>query len=239
MATVWQTMEEAALTLGVSSRTLHRRITRGEVETRLNNGRREVLVDVPAPAQEPAQAAQSPADPQPEATPHSVPADAPALLALHEDRIRRTDLAIAAYQQSVTVAAMEARRWRTGARFAWSIAGTAVVALFLTVVWSTHRLTAAFAQVENLSGRVQSLSTESQTQASAAERFRQQAESAQIDAARAQGELAAERRRAAEAASRLAAVPTTRPSTRPAGLSAAWPTALIDKLAGIMQNPSR
>jgi hypothetical protein len=49
MASAWQTLEEAALTLGVSSRTLHRRITKGEVQTRLNNGRREVLVEIVEP----------------------------------------------------------------------------------------------------------------------------------------------------------------------------------------------
>src|SRR5437867_11212754 len=49
MATAWQTLEEAALTLGISSRTLHRRMARGEFHTRLENGRREVLVTVSVP----------------------------------------------------------------------------------------------------------------------------------------------------------------------------------------------
>jgi outer membrane murein-binding lipoprotein Lpp len=234
MANIWQTMEEAALTLGVSSRTLHRRITKGEVETRLQNGRREVLVDVPAPLSAPEESV----SPHP-APSVSHPADEPAwsgdaqpaILALHEDRLRRTDLAIVAYQQSVTVAAMEARRWRTGARIAWSVAGAAVIALFLTVVWSTHRLTAASAQVDTLSEQVQTLATRTDTQSTAAERFRQQAETARIDAARAQGELAAERHRADQ---RLTAAPATQPA--PSNLSAAWPTGLLDRLAGIMRN---
>src|SRR3954468_4663789 len=49
MASAWQTMEEAALTLGISSRTLHRRLARGEFETRMENGRREVLVVIAEP----------------------------------------------------------------------------------------------------------------------------------------------------------------------------------------------
>src|SRR5438874_11750886 len=49
MASAWQTLEEAALTLGISSRTLHRRLARGEFETRMENGRREVLVVIPEP----------------------------------------------------------------------------------------------------------------------------------------------------------------------------------------------
>src|SRR3954468_20809240 len=47
MAYEWQSVEEAAVTLGVSTRTLHRRISKGEVETRLEDGRREVLVCLP------------------------------------------------------------------------------------------------------------------------------------------------------------------------------------------------
>src|SRR3954464_6806379 len=47
MAYAWQSVEEAAVTLGISTRTLHRRISKGEVETRLENGRREVLVCLP------------------------------------------------------------------------------------------------------------------------------------------------------------------------------------------------
>src|SRR3954462_9300163 len=47
MAYAWQSVEEAAVTLGISTRTLHRRISKGEVETRLESGRREVLVCLP------------------------------------------------------------------------------------------------------------------------------------------------------------------------------------------------
>src|SRR3954470_11481458 len=97
MANAWQTVEEAALTLGISSRTLHRRIARDEVETRLENGRREVLLTLadPAPA-EPLTTADTPSF----EISHAVTGQSPAtdmsdtvgqtMLALHEDRIRRT-----------------------------------------------------------------------------------------------------------------------------------------------------
>src|SRR5689334_4452551 len=49
MASAWQSVEEAALTLGISTRTLHRRMARGEFEMRLEDGRREVLVVIPDP----------------------------------------------------------------------------------------------------------------------------------------------------------------------------------------------
>src|SRR3954447_26268822 len=52
MAYEWQSVEEAAVTLAISTRTLHRRISKGEVETRLEDGRREVLVCLPDPEPE-------------------------------------------------------------------------------------------------------------------------------------------------------------------------------------------
>src|SRR5437867_3437784 len=145
MASAWQTLEEAALTLGISSRTLHRRLARGEFDTRLENGRREVLVVVNEEAVGFAtpQAGDTPGEPEMpvadviDMADMSDTSDAPAgelsdeiqttMLALHEDRIRRTDLAIMAYQQSVTVTAADARRPHRKARLACSVAeGTAL-----------------------------------------------------------------------------------------------------------------
>src|SRR5438105_4669932 len=117
MASAWQTVEEAALTLGISSRTLHRRLARGDFQARLENGRREVLVTIDAGVSDTSAAHESLAGERDDAsdtrfddvgqTSDSV---RHAVLALHEDRIRRTDLAIMAYQQSVTTAAGDARR---------------------------------------------------------------------------------------------------------------------------------
>src|SRR5690349_7631938 len=112
MAVIWQTIEEAALTLGVSSRTLHRRIAKGEFPTRMEQGRREVqvfVVDPPAPAPDTAgpsnaapsvTSASSPEIPAGASESRQTVSDDPigTVLALHEDRIRRTDLAILAYQ---------------------------------------------------------------------------------------------------------------------------------------------
>lgn len=46
MAEVWQTIEQAAVTLGLSVRTVNRHITGGKLQSRLFEGRREVLVSV-------------------------------------------------------------------------------------------------------------------------------------------------------------------------------------------------
>jgi hypothetical protein len=50
MADVWQTIEEAAVTLGLSVRTVNRHITAGKLQSRLYEGRREVLIDGSDPA---------------------------------------------------------------------------------------------------------------------------------------------------------------------------------------------
>lgn len=255
MATAWQTLEEAALTLGISSRTLHRRIARGEFETRLANGRREVLVTIADP---PAQTTQ--VLPQsPTAAPQPVPSDtsdssadstdsaadssalsadvSQTMLTLHEDRIRRTDLAIMAYQQSVSVAATEARRSRISSRLAWSLAGMLTAVSFVLAIWATHRLTDAQAKVDSMSKHVQDLSAKVQqesaradTKAHEAELARQDAEYARIGAARAEGELGALRAqiRQSDSASAIApAPPTTQPmvvapTSQPAASLSAW-----------------
>lgn len=53
MPDVWQTIEQAAVTLGLSVRTVNRHITGGKLQSRLFEGRREVLVPLPEPVRAP------------------------------------------------------------------------------------------------------------------------------------------------------------------------------------------
>src|SRR4051812_45580467 len=46
MADTWLTIEQAAVALGLSVRTVNRHIVAGKIQSRLNDGRREVLVDM-------------------------------------------------------------------------------------------------------------------------------------------------------------------------------------------------
>lgn len=230
MAQAWQTLEEAALTLGISSRTLHRRLARGEFETRMENGRREVLVVVEAPDPSLARlaaagrrgamaggvnpASAAPCNTSDMADTALTPADEPAyasddygsttepasdevqqtMLALHEDRLRRTDLAIMAYQQSVNVAAADARRAITRSRVAWGIAGMATVAAFLGATWATHRVTKVSAEVGHLSASVRQLTDTLDDKSREVQELRQDSQAAKVAAARAEGELAAAKR---------------------------------------------
>jgi len=224
MAEAWQTLEEAALTLGISSRTLHRRLARGEFQTRMANGRREVLVVVEArdpsldrlaaaahrsATSASASAAATDTAETPAATDTSADASndydttvetAPAdevqqtMLALHEDRIRRTDLAIMAYQQSVSVAAADARRAVTRSRVGWGVAGLLTVTLSLGGMWATHRLTQASGQVSHLSDNLRQLTETVDVKSREIKELRQESQTAKVAAARAEGELAAAKR---------------------------------------------
>ena len=267
MAEAWQTLEEAALTLGISSRTLHRRLARGEFDTRMETGRREVLVVIEEPdpslarlaaagrsgkseslsATSAASATASGSDVTIDAAnDYGTTTDAAAeevqqtMLALHEDRLRRTDLAIMAYQQSVTVAAADARRAITRSRVAWSVAGVLTVSCFLGATWATHRVTQATAEVSHLSVDVRQLSDAIELKTREAQELRQDAQASKVSAARAEGELAAARRQvdqllhdrqAAEArlSAHLPASDTsaTSAATQPAAVGSAQPAASI------------
>jgi len=56
MPQLWLTIEEAAVRLKTSVRTLQRKVSAGTIESRMENGRREVLIDVPDPATQPTMA---------------------------------------------------------------------------------------------------------------------------------------------------------------------------------------
>ena len=242
MATAWQTLEEAALTLGISSRTLHRKIVKGEVQSRLENGRREVLVAIEEPqsasetllSDESADMADISAvlDSHPTEAPQDMSEDiGSTMLALHEDRIRRTDLAIMAYQQSVNVTAANARRSHRNARIAWSVAGGLAVTSFLAAIWTTHSVTQAQGEVSRLTTTVRQLSDTSDAKSREADKLRFEAETAQLAVAKMEGQLDAAKSRidqftaeqtalqskvASQVTSPIVASSITPPATQPA-----------------------
>jgi outer membrane murein-binding lipoprotein Lpp len=212
MATAWQTLEEAALTLGISSRTLSRRMARGEFETRMENGRREVLISITEPELAPkaelsGSASDSVSDTATDMSDTTDNADQPqfiesqsddvghTMLALHEDRIRRTDLAIMAYQQSVNVIAADARRTHRNARLAWSLAGGLAAITFVASIWATHSVTQAQAEVGHLNTVVRQLSDTSDSKSRDVEKLRTDAEAARLATAKAEGRLEAAKTR--------------------------------------------
>ena len=245
MASAWQTLEEAALTLGISSRTLHRRIAKGEFQTRLESGRREVLVTVFAPevaveVESDTSASASVAADMSEQGGNDLAGVHNTMLMLHEDRVRRTDLAIMAYQQSVNVSSATARRATLNSRIAWGTAGGLVCILFFGITWATHRVTRVEAQVEHLNGQVRQLSDTAASKTAEAEKLRGDAESARLAAARAEGELSgakAQVSQLADQANQLRSQLTTasQPIEAPSHAPTTQPFSFVDALVPVIQ----
>jgi hypothetical protein len=239
MAYAWQTVEQAAITLGISSRTLHRRIAKGELETRLEDGRREVMVCLPeSPALSPAAPSDTPpvtrsqqplgaeaitppvsqaaASPLPKPELASIVSDTS--LALTEDRFRRMELAINAFQKAADSSAAEVKRARSVSYVAWSTVGGLVAIVIIALVWAVHRDTWAQADIKRLSGEVARLTDESSARAKDLSVMRQELENARLTSARADGELTVTRlmltslTAANQSPPPRAAAPTTKPA---------------------------
>lgn len=193
MAYIWQTVEEAAVSLGISTRTLHRRLARNDLQTRMENGRREVLVCLPD--SEPADAAdggRAAEDPQPaivQPAQHLSDEPSDSALMLAEESMRRADLALAAFQQSAAAAQQELRRVRTVGYAAWGVVGCLTAVIIVAVSWATHRVTRAQGDINYLSTEVRRLTDTTQLGQRELDTLRRQAEEARIAAASAKTEL--------------------------------------------------
>jgi hypothetical protein len=198
MAYAWQSVEEAAVTLGVSSRTLHRRISKGEVETRLEDGRREVLVCLPDPEPEVADQTQGMTDDSemlgesPSATP-SEPNSAIVLakmeIALANEKVRRTELALAAFQHTSTLLQQEASRTRISARCAWAAVAVLSVGVYVAVGWTASQVTAFRTNNANLTQQLHQATVTVDQKTAEVEKYREERDQAKQAAARVEGEL--------------------------------------------------
>lgn len=210
MAYTWQTVEEAALALKCSTRTINRRVKDGAIESRLNAGRREVLICIPdEPASPPTlTAAPPPAMDQAavdtaEAVRHAAGVVARAMpddqAALEHEQARRTELALSAFRQTLSICQAEVARARSGARLAWAAVMVLAIVLYIAVGWTAGMVSRANTQRDHLADQVKAL-------ADLSERSRQEAAAAVEARARLEGELSALRH------ARLAKDnPTTRP----------------------------
>lgn len=125
---VWQTVEQAAVTLNCSTRTIARRIAGGTMESRVDeNGRRLVLVQTMTAAAED-HAAHDPTAPIEDAGPSTAiatPVQQSEGLMINEKAAGM----LAVLQSTIDAAREDAHVARTGARWAW--AGVATLALVL------------------------------------------------------------------------------------------------------------
>jgi hypothetical protein len=206
MAYAWQSVEEAAVTLGVSTRTLHRRISKGEVETRLENGRREVLVclpdDEPEAYEEPVVMGEAPhttpAPPTPEASMAIVLAQRD--VAMANEKVRRTELALAAFQHTSTLLQQEANRTRISARCAWAAVAVLSIGVYAAVGWTASKLTEFRILNSSLTQQLKSVEQTADEKSREAEKYRTDGEQARRAAARMEGELSVTKAKLTKAA---------------------------------------
>jgi len=204
MAYAWQSVEEAAVTLGISTRTLHRRISKGEVETRLENGRREVLVclpdeeiefepdtsdvtdsvTIPTPSTSAAMAAE-----QQGGSTSIILAEKEIQLA--NEKVRRTELALAAFQHTSTLLQKEATRTRISARCAWAAVAVLSVGVYVAVGWTAAQVTKYRTDNANLNQQLRAVAEVADKASADRERYREERDRARESAARADGELVA------------------------------------------------
>jgi len=205
MAYAWQSVEEAAVTLGISTRTLHRRISKGEVETRLENGRREVLVCLPDEEVQFEEDASEVTDTITIPTPSTSAAIAAEqqggvggdiILAekeiqLANEKVRRTELALAAFQHTSTLLQKEATRTRISARCAWAAVAVLSVGVYVAVGWTAAQVTKYRTDNANLNQQLKVATEVADKTAAERERYREERDRARETAARADGELVA------------------------------------------------
>jgi hypothetical protein len=219
VAYAWQSVEEAAVTLGISTRTLHRRISKGEVETRLADGRREVLVCLPDPDpayEEPAEVTDT-ADAVERLIGSNGPSDnqtaiilAEKEVALANEKVRRTELALAAFQHTTSLMEKEASRSRMSARVAWIAVAVLSVGVYVAVGWTASQVTAFRTNNANLSRQLDRTGAELEQRSGDVERYRNERDQAKQAAARIEGELSVTK-------ATLAATVGRRPATQPSG----------------------
>ncbi len=203
----WTTIEQAAVTLGLSVRTVNRHINAGKIQSRLNEGRREVLIDSAMTAGVVGQAAvdaeQITIADQLARTDDTV--DYETVLALADNAADKAELAVSAYQ---TLALHSEERVRTTRRLsyaAWSLVAMLAVVAIVSVGWTSSKLTRAAVETEHLEQQVTTAAAQANQADNECDDLRRALADAREHAARAEGRLATytETRQA---------TPTTRPT---------------------------
>jgi hypothetical protein len=222
----WITIEQAAVSLGLSVRTVNRHITAGKLQSRLHEGRREVLIGTPdaTSATSGANATTSPnalLAGEHVSDPASV--DYETVLALADNAADKADLAVSAYQTLARSANDRIHTTRRAAYVAWSLVGILTLGALGAVGWTSHALTRASVENEHLHEQAVVASQMAGTAADECDDLRRALADARDQAARAEGRLSAymePRPVPASAPMPVAIEPTTRPT-------------LVDRLASI------
>ena len=203
----WMTIEQAAVALGVSVRTVNRHINAGKLQSRLADGRREVLLDAAAPiaatAPSVAAAGRVSADmsdafgdggashTHSHHDTHVV--DYETVLALADNAADKAELAVSAYQALARSADERIRMNRRISFAAWSLVGVFAVGAVLSVGWASHTLTRAAVETRHLQEQVSTATAAADSINDECDDHRRALADAREQAARNEGQLAAYR----------------------------------------------
>ena len=256
MPQLWLTIEEAAVRLKTSVRTLQRKVSAGTIESRMENGRREVLIDVADPTsqstaadmsdpsayftqpsanafgQVPPTANQSNSQIPPSA--YTAPDLSQALAVVTDAMADKAELAIVAYQGLARNAELMANRYRVETRIYQVAATLLIVGLLVAVAVAVRSAT----QAETSVTLAQSASDTTATVGQERDKLREELIRAREAAARAEGRREAEvqaLRDAALAAQTVSVVkasavapPATQPTTQPTTRPTSTDTLVVD-----------
>jgi outer membrane murein-binding lipoprotein Lpp len=232
---IWMNIEQAAVTLGLSVRTVNRHINAGKLQSRLAEGRREVLMDGPSGAMPQPSAGQTPinfragaagfgsqeTDAAAEWAPITSSGEAidpETVLALADNAADKAELAVTAYQALARTADERVHSGRRLLNAAWVLVGVMSLLAFVSLGWTTNKLTRAAVEHEHLQKQVTTVTAQADNAEHECDDLRVALAQAREDAARAEGRLAAysePRQTAVPAESDTfgKASPSTRPSS--------------------------
>jgi hypothetical protein len=228
-------------------RTVNRHITAGKLQSRLQDGRREVLIESATAGTPASRAADNrnsnftgeiieedgSATTRQQAGGYTGGAsdsgvDYETVLALADNAADKAELAVAAYQTLAKNADERVRANRRLSAVSWSLVAALAMIAIVSVGWTSHRLTRAVDETASLQRQVTAVSTMAEESDHECNDLRKALADARDHAARAEGSLAAYRE-TADTTRRTArqTAASTEPTTRPT---------LVDRLASILGN---
>jgi excisionase family DNA binding protein len=182
----WITIEQAAVRLGLSVRTVNRHINAGKLQSRLEEGRREVLIeDAPGQSSVGQMTVGEPAG-EPDST-----VDYETVLALADNAADKADLAVSAYQSLARSADERIQQTRRFSFAAWALVGMMTIAAIACVGWTSHKLTRAAVETEHLRQQINVSTLVADAAVGECDDLRRALAEAREQAARSEGRLAA------------------------------------------------
>lgn len=194
----WLHIRQAAQAIGITERSVLRRVAAGKVDSRLDDdGRRVIAVDLPdavmTPGMTPVGDNLTPggdADQQDRREGHDANRVGDnQVMTLVGDARQSMQIAVASSQQLAVVAQRQADRYRTSARAAWSLVGVLTVGIVAGVAWSVRDVTTTRIENRVLLNQVKDRKTAVDAVAVERDQIRDQLDRARLDAARTAGEI--------------------------------------------------